>query len=51
MLFLELRQEVLDSSRVGTGNSGNLSCCLIEVRPPFELREAHQDFSRVAAGD
>ena len=38
MLLFELRQEVWDSSLVTTGYSGSLSCCLREVKSPFELR-------------
>ena len=33
MVFLELWQKALSSSRVALGTSGNHSCCLREVRP------------------
>ena len=39
MVFLEMQQEALGSSRVVTGTSGNLSCCLREVKS-FKLRAA-----------
>ena len=38
MVFLELRREDLGSSRVPTRTSGNLSCSLRDVRPPFKLQ-------------
>ena len=34
---LELRQETRGSPRVATGTSGNLSCYLKGVRPPFKM--------------
>ena len=37
MVSLELRQDALSSFRDVTETSGNLSCCLREVRPPFKL--------------
>ena len=51
MVFLELRQEACGSSRVVMGTSGNLSCCLREVKSPFELPGGAWDCSRVTAGD
>ena len=38
VVFLELRREDLGSSRVPTRTSGNLSCSLRDVRPPFKLQ-------------
>ena len=49
--MLELRQEAWDSSPVTTGYSGSLSCCLREVKSPFELRGGARDCSGVTAGE
>lgn len=49
MVFLAMQQEDLFSSRVVMGMSGNLSCCLWEVRPPFLLHGELQDSSQVTA--
>ena len=51
MLLFELRQEVWDSSLVTTGYSGSLSCCLREVKSPFELRGGARNCSGVTAGE
>ena len=51
MLLLELRQEAWDSSPVTTGYSGSLSCCLREVKSPFELWGGVWDCSGVTAGE
>ena len=50
MVFLELRPKVKGSSRVVTGNTGNLSCCLREVKSPFDFQGGMLDCSRVTAG-
>ena len=47
--MFELWQEGLGSSQVVTGTSGNLSCCLREVKPPFKFLGAPWDSSRAAA--
>ena len=36
LVFLEFRQGPWGSSGIATGTSGNLSCCLREVKSPFE---------------
>ena len=38
MVFIELQREPWGSSQVRMGTSGNISCCLWEVKSPFELR-------------
>ena len=38
VVFLELWREALGPSRVPTRTSGNLSCSLRDVRPPFKLQ-------------
>ena len=38
VVFFELWHEALDSFRVVTGTSGNLSSCLREVKSPLELQ-------------
>ena len=51
MVFLDVRREDTGSSRVVMGTSGNLSCFLREVSPPFNLRGAPRDSSPVASGE
>ena len=49
-VFLVLQLEILGSSLVVTGTSGNLSCCFREVCPPFTLCWESRDSFRVTAG-
>lgn len=50
MVFLELRQDDVGSSRVGTeGNKGTSHVALREVRPPLSLTGAPWDSFRVTA--
>ena len=49
--FLEMRREAWDSFSGTPGNSGSLSCCLKEVKSPFELRGGVQDRSGISAGE
>ena len=51
LVFLEFQQEAWDSSAGTLGNSGSLSCCLWEVKSPFDLREGARDCSGVSAGE
>ena len=51
VVFLKLRREAWGSSRFLKVNSGNLACCLKEVKPPFKLQGGAQDASRVTAGE
>ena len=51
LVFLKLRREAWDSSAATLGNSGSLSCCLREVKSPFELRGGARDHSGVSAGE
>jgi len=37
VVIIVLQREVWGSSRVETKTSGNLSCCIREVRPPFKF--------------
>ena len=37
MVFIELQRESWGSSQVGMETSWNISCCLWEVKSPFEL--------------
>ena len=51
MVFLELWWEAWGSSRVTTWTSGNLLCCLRDMKSPFKLQGVLRDSSRVAAGE
>ena len=46
-----MRREAWDSFSGTPGNSGSLSCCLKEVKSPFELRGGVQDRSGISAGE
>ena len=46
-----LRQEAMGSLGVAMGPSGNLLCCLREVKSPFELQGALRDSSPVTEGE
>ena len=43
--FLELWQNILYSSRMETGMSGNFLSCLKGVKEPCEVQEGRWDFS------
>ena len=49
MVYLKLWQEAWCSSKVERKTSGNLSCCLRGVRPPFDLQGEPWDSSQVTA--
>ena len=51
MVCLELWREAWGFSSVTMGNSESLSCCLREVKSPFELRRGAQECSGVMAGE
>ena len=51
MVFLKLWREDVGSSQVAMVTTWNFSCCLREVRPPFELRGAHQGSGRSLQGN
>ena len=51
MIFLKLRQEAWGYSQAVTGTSGNVFCCLREVKFPFELRGGAWYFSQITAGE
>ena len=51
LVFFKLLQEAWDSSAATLGNSGSLSCCLREVKSPFELRGGARDRSGVLTGE
>ena len=51
MVSLELRWEAWGSSPGTTGKSGSLSCCLREVKSPFELQGQARECSVVTAGE
>ena len=45
LCFFVLHHEALGFSRVSRGTSGNLSCCLREIRPPFKFQEKPRNSS------
>ena len=51
LVFLELWREAWDSFEDTPTNSGSISCCLREVKSPFQLRGRAWDCSGVSAGD
>lgn len=51
LVYLKLWWEAWDSSPANPGNSGSLSCCVREVKPPFELQRGARDYSGVTAGE
>ena len=51
MVCLELWREAWGFSSVTMGNSESLSCCLREVKSPFELQGPAPKSSRVTAGE
>ena len=51
LVFFKLLREAWDSSAATLGNSGSLSCCLREVKSPFELQGGARDRSGVLTGE
>ena len=51
MIFLKSRQEAWGYSRVVSGTSGNISCCLRKVKSPFKLQGGTWDCSQITAGE
>ena len=51
MVCLKLRLEAWGSTTGTTGRSGSLSCCLREVKYPFELQGREPKCSGVTAGE
>ena len=49
-VFLELQHEALGFSAVATGTSGDLSCCLMEVKSPFKLQVGAEECCCGTAG-